>query len=76
MSDKCGHKHCPTKEVVDPPIRIFRDHFHPQIVEIIRPIEIINRHHCFPVPKHIFTCTTVEEDCSSVSTSVRKKRKK
>jgi hypothetical protein len=24
--------------------------FHPQPVEIIQPIEIVNRHHCVPVP--------------------------
>jgi len=43
---------CPASEVVDPPRVVFRDFFHPQLVEVIHPIEIVNRHHCVPVPHH------------------------
>lgn len=55
--------HCPTGRVVDPPKVIFRDFFHPQVVQIIHPIEIVNRHHCVPIPEHIFTFNVKDEFC-------------
>lgn len=47
--------YCPTSQVVDPPVQVYRDFYHPQIVQVIHPVEIINRHHCVPVPQHCYT---------------------
>ncbi|SEB57666.1 hypothetical protein SAMN05443246_1153 [Paenibacillus sp. GP183] len=60
---------CPTSQVVDPPKVVYRDFYHPQIVQIIHPIEIINRHHCVPVPEHIYTCTVRDEFCPTPLTA-------
>jgi hypothetical protein len=69
---------CQTETIVDPTRIVFQDFFDPQIVQIIHPIEIVNRHHCIPVPEHIFTFTEREENCNTLNASVssRKERKK
>ncbi|WP_082053202.1 hypothetical protein [Gordoniibacillus kamchatkensis] len=54
---------CPTGRVVDPPTVVYRDFYHPQLVQIIHPIEVINRHHCVPVPQHIYTYVERDEFC-------------
>jgi hypothetical protein len=59
-----GCPQCPTKTIVDPPVRVVQDVFHPQIVQVIHPIEIIRRHHCVPVPVHLYTCTSRDEFCN------------
>ena len=46
---------CVPERIVCPPIIVNRDIFIPQPVQIIHPIEIVNRYHCFKVPKHITT---------------------
>jgi hypothetical protein len=55
-------RNCPTQTVVDPPITRFADYYYPQIVQVIHPIEIVRRHHCVPVPVHIYTCTVRDEN--------------
>lgn len=60
-----GGKLCPTQQVVDPPIKVFEDVFHPQIVRVIHPIEVVRRHHCVPIPHHIYTCITRDEFCGT-----------
>ncbi|MEC0246047.1 hypothetical protein ACI48J_00910 [Paenibacillus chitinolyticus] len=69
MSHHHHHHHnhclCPEKQVFDPPTRVYRDFFHPQIVEVVHPIEIVNRHHCVPVPKHVHCYTVRDEFCPS-----------
>lgn len=57
--------HCPTTQAVDPPRVVFQDFFHPQIVQVIHPIEIVTRHHCVPVPEHIFLFNERDEFCPS-----------
>ncbi|WP_409346699.1 hypothetical protein [Paenibacillus sp. MBLB4367] len=52
---------CPTKTVYDPPVQVFRDIYHPQVVEIVHQVEIVNRHHCCPVPRHVYTSRTVDD---------------
>ncbi|AEI42132.1 hypothetical protein [Paenibacillus mucilaginosus] len=56
---------CPTQRVFDPPRKVYRDFYHPQIVEVIHNVEIVNRHHCVPVPCHIVTYTVRDEFCPS-----------
>ncbi len=70
--------HCPTSRVVDPPRVIYNDVYHPQIVQVIHPIEVINRHHCVPIPCHTFTVAVRDEFCPTPSLaqirSVKKKK--
>lgn len=54
---------CPTQSVVDPPYPVYKDYYHPQIVQVIHPIEVIRRHHCVPIPQHIYTYTTKDVFC-------------
>lgn len=61
---------CPTQTITDPPRVIYRDYYHPQIVEVIHPIEIVNRHHCVPVPVHLFTCVERDEFCNAPDVAV------
>lgn len=56
----CHHLCPPASPVVAPTSRVVRDFFHPQIVPVIHPIEVVNRHHCVPVPRHF--CTYSERD--------------
>lgn len=50
----CPRPLCPVSNVVDPPRVVYRDFYHPQIVNVIHPIEVVNRHHCVPVPRHVY----------------------
>lgn len=52
---------CPTGHIVDPPKVIYRDFYHPQLVQVIHPIEIVNRHHCVPIPHHVYTYSVRDE---------------
>jgi hypothetical protein len=52
---------CPTQTVADPPITRYANYYHPQIVQVIHPIEIVRRHHCVPVPVHCYTYTVRDE---------------
>lgn len=65
---------CPTQTVVDPPISVFEDVFHPQIIQVIHPIQIIRRHHCVPIPYHIVTYA--ESDFCNVSNVNKRKTKR
>ena len=64
---------CPTRTVVDPPIQVPVDIYHPQIIQVIHPIEIVRRHHCVPIPRHIYTYTTRDEFCTVSGRSLRRK---
>lgn len=57
---------CPTSRVVDPPNVVVNDVYHPQVVQVIHPIEIINRHHCVPVFEHLYTCVVRDEFCPPI----------
>ncbi|WP_454192114.1 hypothetical protein [Paenibacillus sp. Marseille-Q7038] len=46
-------KHCPVlKPIVCDPVHVVKNHYHKAIQPIIHPVEIINKHHVIPVPKH------------------------
>lgn len=55
---------CPTKTIIDPPVVVYENYYHPQVVQFIHPIEIIKQHHCVPIPQHIYTCTVKDQFCS------------
>ncbi|BFH14238.1 hypothetical protein WJ0W_001533 [Paenibacillus melissococcoides] len=66
-----GEEFCPSKAIYDPPQYIFNKKYHPQQVDVIHQIEVINQHFCVPVFKHV--CSVKEKDvfCSSA----RKRRR-
>lgn len=81
------HNHCqpfcPTVTVFDPPIRVERNICHPQLVKVIHPIEVVNRHHCVPVYQHCYE--TIEKhdshmqpkmDANHIMLSSTKKQRK
>lgn len=45
---------CPTVRVYDPPVTVTNDVFHPQIVEVVHQINVVTRHHCVPVERHLY----------------------
>jgi hypothetical protein len=55
-----GHPHCPAQTIVDPPQYVYENYFHPQVVQVIHPIEVIRQHHCVPVPHHV-VCVTARD---------------
>ncbi|MGN7381026.1 CotD family spore coat protein [Paenibacillus sp. SAFN-117] len=58
----CHHNPCPpAKPVIAPTSRVVRDYYHPQVVPVIHPIEVVNRHHCVPVPCHYYTYSERDE---------------
>lgn len=57
---------CPTQTVYDPPRRVYRDYYHPQLVQVVHPVEIVNRHYCVPVYQHCVTYTVRDEFCGEV----------
>lgn len=65
---------CPTKAIYDPPVTVYENYYHPQLVEVIHPVEIINQHHCVPQYQHIYTYTTKDQMCTVSSVKSRKKR--
>lgn len=64
----CNHHHCdpvcPSETIYDPPIRVVRDFFHPQRVQVVQIIEVVNRHHCVPVYEKCVQIVEREEDCT------------
>ncbi|MFD3274244.1 hypothetical protein ACE3MS_29545 [Paenibacillus dendritiformis] len=72
MSHGCkGDEFCPSKAVFDPPQYIFNKTYHPQQVDVVHPIEVINQHFCLPVFKHVFPVKEKDVFCSNA----RKRRK-
>ncbi len=67
---------CPTQTVVDPPIKVYEDIFHPQMIQVIHPVEIVRRHHCVPVPYHVVAYTERDETCNVSSLNKRKAKKR
>lgn len=70
------YPYCPTKEVVDPPVQMINDYYHPQVVNVIHPIEVINQHHCVPVPNHIYAVTVKDQMCTVSSRKGSKRKRK
>lgn len=66
---------CPTQTVVEEPQQVYEHFYHPQLVQVIHPIEIIRKHHCVPIPQHICQYTVKDEMCYVSSVKKRKKRK-
>ncbi|HZG86285.1 hypothetical protein [Paenibacillus sp.] len=67
---------CQPKKCVKEPKVVYRDIFHPQPVEIVQPIEIVNRHHFVPVPYVVTTVTVRDEFPSCGVAGIRGMKKK
>ncbi|WP_246078978.1 hypothetical protein [Paenibacillus piri] len=65
---------CPTQTVFDPPITMYENYYHPQLVQVVQPIEVIRQHHCVPVPHHIYTVSTKDQMCTVYSVKSKKRR--
>ncbi len=55
---------CPTQSIVDPPEYVYENYYHPQIVQVVHPIQVIKQHHCVPVPQHVFTYSEQDVWCN------------
>lgn len=50
MSRNC----CPPADpIILSPITAVENFYHPQLVQVIQPIEIVHNHHCVPVYQHL-----------------------
>ncbi|WP_201755273.1 hypothetical protein [Paenibacillus glycinis] len=75
---------CPTQTVYDPPVTLYENYYHPQLVNVIQPIEVVKQHHCCPV--YHKSCVYSEKDVmvrvsskrakTSSKTSSKKRSKK
>jgi hypothetical protein len=72
MSSFCPE--CPTQTIYDPPVTMYENFYHPQVVNVVHPIEIINQHHCVPFYNHTYTCTTKDQMCTVSSLRSKKRR--
>lgn len=63
---------CPTKTVTDPPSVVYEDYYHPQVVQVIHPVEVIRRHHCVPIPNHCYSYSVKDVMCSGMRSSKRR----
>lgn len=66
---------CPAQTIVDPPRYIYENYYHPQIVQVIHPIEIIRQHYCVPIPKHTYEYSVKDVMCHESGLKKRKKKK-
>lgn len=66
----------PVSPIVCEPIVIVRDHFVPQIVPVIHPIKVVDKVHCVPVEKHIYTYTNEEVEVGAGGVTVSGKSQK
>ncbi|UQZ85842.1 hypothetical protein SK3146_05132 [Paenibacillus konkukensis] len=69
-----SHRHCcpPADPIITDPRRIVRNFYHPQLVQVIHPVEVVNRHHCVPVYQHSISYCEKDEFCGSAHPYFRK----
>ncbi|CAH1197918.1 hypothetical protein PAECIP111893_01078 [Paenibacillus plantiphilus] len=67
---------CPTQTVYDPPVTLYENFYHPQVVQVIHPIEVVNQHHCVPTPHHFYTYSTKDVMCNVSSVKSKKRSRK
>lgn len=70
------HPHCfhcpPTDPVYTDPSVVYQDYYYPQIVPVVHTVQIVKRHHCVPVPKHICNYVVKDEYTGPVTTSMKR----
>lgn len=52
---------CQPETVAGQPITRYQNIYHPRLVNVVHPIEIVRRHHCVPVVRHCYTYTVRDE---------------
>ncbi|OMF93074.1 hypothetical protein BK147_19200 [Paenibacillus sp. FSL R7-0337] len=65
---------CPAETVTDPTQVVYEDYYHPQVVQVVHHVEVVRRHHCVPVPHHIYTYSVRDEMCGPTA-MVRSRRR-
>ncbi|MBD2844986.1 hypothetical protein IDH44_07275 [Paenibacillus sp. IB182496] len=72
----CNQSPCPqASPITTAPTQVYNNIYHPQAQPIIHPIEVINQHHCVPVPQHYYTCSVKDVMVSTDRRSMRGKRR-
>ncbi|WP_192043595.1 hypothetical protein [Paenibacillus rhizovicinus] len=51
---------CPEQTVYDPPVTLYEDYYHPQLVNVVQSVEVVKQHHCYPV--YHKSCVYSEKD--------------
>ena len=51
----------PLSPITTAPTVVYNDIYVPQPVQVIHPVEVVNRYHCIPVPQHYVTYTCRDE---------------
>lgn len=68
---------CPaTGPITAPANQIVENVYHPQMVQVVHPIQIIKRHHCVPVYCHVPVVTVTDEAAARVCSVGRKRHGK
>ncbi|WP_219835777.1 hypothetical protein [Paenibacillus sp. R14(2021)] len=63
MSDSYFCPDCPTQNVYDPPITLYENYYHPQLVNVIQQVEVVKQHHCCPVYQHSYVYSEKDVMC-------------
>jgi len=58
----------PPQTIVAPQRVVYRDCYHPQLVRVVHPVEIITRHHPVPVYQHVYTYSQRDVNCGPQAT--------
>ncbi|MEK8130665.1 hypothetical protein WMW72_22415 [Paenibacillus filicis] len=69
------HNCPPLSPIVTDPTQVYNNYYYPQAQPIVHPVEVINKHHCVPVPQHFVTYSSKDEIVMVSSVKKRKKRK-
>jgi hypothetical protein len=75
MTDQ-ANRYCPPADpIVMEPKKVYRDFYHQQVVQVVQPVEIINRHHCVPVYQQCYSYSERDEICTDRSNQPNPYRK-
>lgn len=70
------YNHCfqcpPADPIYTDPTVIVQDFYYPQIVPVVHTVQVVKRHHCVPVPKHVYNYVESDQNCSVSTNSVKR----
>jgi len=68
---------CPNQGPITAPTQqIVENVYHPQLVQVVHPIQIVKRHHCVPVYQHVVSVTVTDQAAANVCGIGKKKKGK
>lgn len=67
--------HCPNETVVAPVRTVYENVYHPQLINVVHPIEIVRRHICVPVYRHVAAYNVRDEYCNVSSHQTKRKKR-